>query len=189
MPPAFYQEELRRIASHGFIVVAPVRATVGPDDLKTALDWIIARNSDPGSVYLQKLSGKYAMAGHSLGSLATFDAEASETRLTTSLHVAGGTLERNGAARVKTPTAFICGEADIARPGCEADFDAAGDQPTFLTIVDGGEHVQVMKPALPAILGWLRWHLAGETERKAMFTGPSGEFFQGKWDSRTKNWR
>ncbi|HEX7670897.1 MAG TPA: hypothetical protein VF395_14980 [Polyangiaceae bacterium] len=28
----------------------------------------------------------------------------------------------------------------------------------------------------------------GETARKAMFTGPDGDFFKGIWKSRTKNW-
>jgi len=30
--------------------------------------------------------------------------------------------------------------------------------------------------------------MRGEVDRKAMFTGPSGEFFTGMWTSQTKNW-
>ena len=29
---------------------------------------------------------------------------------------------------------------------------------------------------LPAIVAWLRWHLGGETERKAAFLDPTGAF-------------
>lgn len=40
---------------------------------------------------------------------------------------------------------------------------------------------------IPATIAWLRWHLAGETERKDMFIG-EGEFYfnRGIWISHSK---
>ena len=43
----------------------------------------------------------------------------------------------------------------------------------------GVSHLGAVVRAAPAIVAWLRWHLNDETDRKAMFTGPSGQFFQG----------
>jgi len=186
--PNSYTMQMSRIASHGIIVVNPSSSMVTPGDLTAALDWIEAENDKPDSVFYQKLNGKYAMGGHSLGSLSTFDAEAMETRLTTTVHVAGGSFDMMGSSKVKTPTAYICGDTDFARPNCESDFETVGDQPTFFTIMTGSDHILAVTNGVTAMLGWLRWQLAGESERKAMFTGPDGEFFTGKWTSQTKNW-
>lgn len=186
--PMSYTRQMSQIASHGIIVVDPTSSMVTPADLKAALDWIIGENDKMGSIYYQKLNGKYAMGGHSLGSLSTFDAEASESRLTTTVHVAGGSFDMMGSSKVKTPTAYICGDTDFARPNCEMDFATVGAQPTYFTVMTGSDHIAAVTNGVSAMIGWLRWQLAGETERKAMFTGPDGEFFQGKWVSQTKNW-
>jgi hypothetical protein len=186
--PMSYVREMTKVASHGIIVVNPSSSMVTPANLKAALDWIAGENDKMGSMYYQKLNGKFAMGGHSLGSLSTFDAEAMETRLATTVHVAGGSFDKMGSSKVKTPTAYICGDTDFARPNCEADFANVGTQPTFFTIVTGSDHILAVQKGVTAIIGWLRWHLAGETERKAMFTGPDGEFFKDKWVSQTKNW-
>jgi hypothetical protein len=59
--------------------------------LEASLDWILAENAKSGGTYHQKLNtGKVAMGGHSLGSVGTFTQEETETRLTTTIHIAGG---------------------------------------------------------------------------------------------------
>jgi hypothetical protein len=120
--------------------------------------------------------------------LSTFDREATEARLTTTIHIAGGSFDGAGSSKVKTPTAYICGETDLARTNCERDFAAVGTQPTFFSILTGVDHVQCARQALPGMIAWLRWHLAGEVEREADFTCPGGAFCMGKWVSETKNW-
>jgi hypothetical protein len=90
---------------------------------------------------------------------------------------------------VKTPTAYICGAAgDIALSNCQRDFQNVRTQPTFYSELQGVGHVDCARAALPGMIAWLRWHLAGEVDRKTMFTGPSGQFFGGIWKSQTKNW-
>jgi hypothetical protein len=186
--PSSYTTSMSRIASHGIIVVNASSSMVTPEDLIASLDWIEAENDNMGGMYYQKLNGKYAMGGHSLGSLSTFDAEGMETRLTTTVHVAGGTFDMLGSSKVKTPTAYICGDTDFALPQCETDFETVEDQPTFFTVMTGSDHIAAVTNGVTAMLGWLRYQVAGESERKAMFTGPDGEFFTGKWVSQTKNW-
>ena len=92
-----------------------------------------------GSLYYQKLDTAHvAMGGHSLGSISTFDRETMESRLTTTIHIAGGSFDGAGSSKVKTPTAYICGDTDIARENCERDFAMVGTQPTFFSILTRG---------------------------------------------------
>jgi hypothetical protein len=60
-------------------VISPNTGSVNATLLKASLDWILAQNDASGGPYYQKLATtKVAMGGHSLGSISTFDAEATE---------------------------------------------------------------------------------------------------------------
>jgi hypothetical protein len=71
-------------------------------------------------------------------------------------------------------------------PNCEADFMTVGMQPTFFSVLKGIDHVQCARNAMPGMIAWLRWHLGGETERKAEFSA-GGKFHMGIWTSQVKN--
>ena len=187
--PRQYTDHFTHVASHGFVVISPNTGFVNGNLLKNALNWIIQQNTNRSSPFYGKLdTTKIAMGGHSLGSVSTFDAEATETRLTTTIHIAGGSFDGRGSSKVKTPTAYICGAAgDIALPQCKTDFQRVGRQPTFYSELQGVGHVDAARRAIPAITGWLRWHLAGETQWKAQFS-QGGQFFRGIWRSQVKNW-
>lgn len=157
-------------------------------DHKGALDFLIAENSRQGSPYYQKLDvTKVAYAGHSQGSISTF-AAAGDPRITTPIHVAGGSFDGQGGSKLKKPTAYICGGADtLATPNAQRDYTGT-TVPVFMTVMDGVSHVNAARVGIPAIIAWLRWHLAGEVERKSQFIGPSCEFCKGKYVSKSKNW-
>ncbi|MBN1653023.1 MAG: hypothetical protein JXA30_04530 [Deltaproteobacteria bacterium] len=187
--PTNYDDFFIRFATHGFVVVAPTPASLSASNMSAALEWIVGQNDAQGSVFYQKLDlERIAMGGHSQGSMATFNVEATETRLKTTIHIAGGSSDGLGSSKVKTPTAYICGETDFLLPQCMTDFENVGDQPTFFSELAGVDHIYCAREALPGMIAWLRWHLADEKWRSAMFTGPDGEFFQGIWNSQTKNW-
>lgn len=187
--PSQYMDHFTRMASHGFVIISPNTGSVNAMLLGQALDWILAENDRMGSTYYQKLDPtNVAMGGHSLGSVSTFDREAMETRLKTTIHIAGGSFDGAGSSKVKTPTAYICGETDFARTNCETDFAMVGTQRTFFSILTGIDHVGAARAALPGMIAWLRWHLAGEVEREQDFTCPGGSFCQDIWVSENKNW-
>jgi hypothetical protein len=187
--PADYAEFFVQFATHGFVVISPDKAQKGAADMKAALDWIVAQNEDASSPYHQKLdTTRIGMGGHSQGSVATFDQEGMEDRLKTTIHIAGGSFDMRGSSKVKTPTAYICGETDFALPNCEGDWETVEDKPTFFSVLDGVDHIMCARMAMAGMIAWLRWHLADETERAAQFTGPDGEFHMGIWKSQTKNW-
>jgi hypothetical protein len=93
------------------------------------------------------------------------------------------------AAKLTHPTAFIYSESDSFGnvEKAEADYKVT-TAPVFFTIMSGVDHIAAARQGLPAVVAWLRWHLAGETERRATFLDPKGEFCTGKFVSRSKNW-
>jgi hypothetical protein len=187
--PARYNDHFTQMASHGFVVISPNTTNVNANLLKSSLSWIIAQNSAPGSVFNGKLNtSEIAMGGHSLGSVSTFNAEQTLNNLKTTIHIAGGSFDGQGSSKVKTPTAYMCGgSGDIAKPQCDTDFNNVRSQPTYYTVLRGIDHIGAARAALPAMIAWLRWHLNGETNRKAQFS-PGGTYFSGIFESKVKNW-
>jgi hypothetical protein len=198
--PSAYAPELSRIASHGFVVLADVSA-IGDNAtvFKASLDWIVAENSRMGSPFYGKLdTTKIAAGGHSIGSVNAF-AFGTDPRLTTTIHVAGGSLDDANNPNAPTtgmggkalihPTAYICDKNDTFANDTKAAADyKATTAPVFFTLMTGTDHIGVFKAALPAIVGWLRWQLGGEVERRSMFLDPTGEFCSGQYMSVSKNW-
>ncbi len=192
--PDIYLQLLQHFASHGLVVISYNSTPQGPE-LTRAIDWITQQAATQSSPYFNKLDvTKIAMGGQSAGSLATF-AAANEPRLTTTLHINGGTYNRDAAKNLIKPAFFICGddpattggdgtwESDAARPNCEADFMTA-TVPVWYGVVIGSSHTTVidnplnmsMSPLkvyyLASSVAWLRWQLAGDLTMKALFVGP-----------------
>ncbi|HMJ13647.1 MAG TPA: hypothetical protein VK524_19655, partial [Polyangiaceae bacterium] len=143
----------------------------------------------PGSTpYFGKFDlTRIAAGGHSRGSISTF-AAARDPRIRTTIHVAGGSFDGNGSSNLRNPTAYICGESDtLATPNCQRDYDRT-TVPVFFTIMQGVDHIMAARSGLPAITAWLRWHVAGEADRRAMFIAPNCTFCTGLWESTSKNW-
>ncbi|QJD58756.1 hypothetical protein HG264_07465 [Pseudomonas sp. gcc21] len=185
--PSSYEDHLRRIASHGFVVYSEVSSSSG-DEMTDAMDWLIEQNDSTRSPYHEKLdTGRIAAGGHSRGSVGTF-AIGDDPRLTTTIHVAGGSFDGRGSSNLRKPAAYICGEDDtLATPNCERDY-AATRVPVWFTVIDDSSHTSAARDGLPMIVAWLRWHLAGETERRSMFVDPSCEFCGPGYETEYKNW-
>lgn len=185
--PSNYKFHLRRIASHGFVVYSQTSTSSG-GEMTEAIDWLIDESQRSGSTYYQKLdTGNIGAGGHSRGSVASF-AVADDPRLTTTIHVAGGSFDGNGSDNLRNPAAYICAEEDtLATPNCRRDYTNT-DVPVWFTVMDGASHTSAARDGLPMIVAWLRWHLAGETERRSMFVDPSCEFCGPGYETQYKNW-
>lgn len=194
--PEIYKSLLDHIATHGFVIVSYNSTPQGPE-LNDAIDWTLEESKREGSPFFNKLdTTKIAMGGQSAGSLATFQA-GGDDRLTTTLHINGGTFDGN-VSNLKKPALFICGddpavsggdgtwESDMARPNCDRDF-ANIKIPVWYGVVIGSSHTTVIDNAmsgtpagtpaeklayLAADVAWLRWQLAGDETMKALFVGP-----------------
>ncbi|MBC7957818.1 MAG: hypothetical protein H7Y33_18365 [Cytophagales bacterium] len=185
--PAEYEFHLRRLASHGFVVFSETSSN-GGSEMTAAISWLVSENSRSASPYYQKLdTTKIAAGGHSRGSIATF-AIAADARLTTTIHISGGSFDGNGSNNLRKPTAYMCGGSDsTALPNCDRDYTNT-DVPVFYTVMSGVSHVQAARSALPAITAWLRWHIGGETFRRDNFLATNCAFCTGTWSSKKKNW-
>ncbi len=186
--PRYYTDELNHIASWGFIVIGEVSSGDG-DELVAALDWLIAQNQDRTSVLYQKVdTSKVAAGGHSLGSITTF-AMADDSRLSTTIHVAGGSFDGKGPRNLRNPAAYINGSDDSlgATDNAAKDYNNT-TVPVFWGVMAKETHMTATPAGTPAITAWLLWHLKGETQRQADFLNSNGEFQTGSWDSKVKNW-
>lgn len=189
LKPNYHADDLDHIASWGFVVVAEVSSGTGKE-LVEALDWLTSQNSTATSVLYQKLDlSKVAAGGHSLGSITTFQM-ADDPRLSTTIHVAGGSfLNGGGTANLRNPAAFFCGSDDGfgATDNAAVDFEVA-DVPVFFGIMSDTTHMQAPTTSRSAMAAWLLWHLKGETDRSGDFLNSDGEFQTGIWESQIKNW-
>ncbi len=185
--PSSYEDHMRRIASHGFVVYSEVSTSNG-SEIRAAIDWLVSENGRSASPYHQRLAlDRIAAGGHSRGSVGTF-AIASDPRLKTTIHVAGGSFDGRGPRNLRNPAIYICGEDDAsATRNCERDYGNTS-VPIVFTIMDNVGHIDAARAGLPAIVAWLRWHLASENARQSMFIGPRCDFCTGMWDTRSKNW-
>lgn len=200
--PDSYPDHMSRIASHGFVVVAETSSGNGTE-LVDALAWLKSENSRSGSVFYKKLDlNRVAAGGHSMGSITTFAFAATKPAgLVTTIQVAGGTLDGNGtgATKLTKPVMYVTGSEDQmgATPNAEVDYEKT-KVPTFYVEMQGVDHIGAARQGLPGMIAWLRWHLMGETERKAEFLQPNRWFTGGSssldvgdldvWESKSKNW-
>jgi dienelactone hydrolase len=191
---------MTQIASHGFVVIAETsQINDAGAPLKAAIDWLVSEASRTDSVFYAKLdTSKIGLGGHSIGSANAFIV-GTDPRLTTTIHVAGGSLDMpgdinaattgSGGKRLIHPVAFVCSEMDQFGNVEKTTLDFQNTSaPAWMTVMTGVDHVAAARQGLPAIIAWLRWHLAGESERRSAFLDPMGEWSSGKYVSKIKNW-
>jgi hypothetical protein len=177
---------LNHLASHGYAVISFDGTPQGPE-LTKGIDWMVAENARTDGPFFQKLNiDKIAAGGHSAGSLATF-AVGADKRLTTTLHISGGTFDpHTDIKNLHAPALFVCGEpavdglivGDVARENCDLDFKNA-TVPVFYGVTKGASHMTpteigdatLRSYQMAAIAGWLRWQLSSDAGAKSMFAG------------------
>jgi hypothetical protein len=123
-----------------------------------------------------------------MGSVTTFDFMPDD-RVTTTIHISGGSFDGMGPNNLSKPTMFLCGpngSADVAFPQCEGDFSVT-KVPTFYTNIQGSDHLTSGRLGWPAIIAWMLWHLADHEEWKKEFLEPTGKFRMGMYKSQVKN--
>jgi len=162
--PSDYEDMLRQWASHGFVVYSEVSSSDG-GYMVNALNWLQTQNSLPTSPLYQKLDlSEVAFGGHSRGSLGTFDA-ADDPRLSTTVHVAGGSFDGRGPDNLRKPALYIGGDGDFATSNMERDYRNTR-VPVWFTILDDTDHIYATRNGQHIITAWLRWHLGDEEFRR-----------------------
>jgi hypothetical protein len=177
-----YLPMLNHLASHGFVVVAPLStATAEGDPLPTiaGLDWILEQAEDSSSPYYHRLdTANIGQLGHSYGGMSTC-MSASEPRYK-ALATICGTRALTG---VHTPMLFFCGERDttVECSGVRNTFLTVTDQPAFFINELNSDHGSWVYQgangvSLSSAAAWFRVHLMNDTANRKYFYGPSCSF-------------
>src|SRR5690606_19860665 len=96
-----------RYGSYGFVIYVLPRSTGDGSAMKAGLDWLIEQNDDASSPLHQKLDvTKICAAGHSQGSVTTFDFMPDD-RVTTTIHISGGSFDGMGPSKLSKNTMFL----------------------------------------------------------------------------------
>lgn len=211
--PQAYEGMIRRLASHGFVVIALKESPGDASQGKKALDWLENKNNTPGDPLYNKLDmTKVGCSGHSMGGLESEQMLIKDSRVITALLNNSGDLGHSAMAQVPTTKtiAIVYGEGGMERPNAEADYHNNGVKaPACLIKMTGGNGTECYQgecgwghgsgawDGIPATVAWMRWHLGGEDFRKADFVGSEGKYIngpiyvangtQGHWNGQCKN--
>ena len=195
--PGAYSGMIRRLASHGFVVIALRESPGNASEGKPALDFLEKKNNTPGDPLYQKLDmTKVGCSGHSMGGLESEQMLIQDDRVITAMLNNSGDLGHSAMASVSPnkTIGIVYGEAGMERPNAEADYNNNGVKaPACLIQMTGGPkndeggwgHGSGAWDGVPATVAWMRWHLGGEEWRKADFVGTTGKYIDGPiyvWD-------
>ena len=213
--PSAYEGMIRRLASHGFVVVALKESPGNATQAIKALDWLDGLNKDSNSPLFGKLDmNTVGCSGHSMGGLESEQALIKDRRVLTAFLNNSGDWGGVGAMKVATDRtiAILYGEGGMERGNAENDYNNAKVKaPACLIQMTGGKGTECYEVApgrrecgyghgsgswdgMAATVAWMRWHLGGEEWRKADFVGTSGKYINGniaghdgKWKGQCKN--
>lgn len=200
----FYDQLLSHFAAHGFFMVVDKRSggNHNPEivEQKAGVEWAIAEATRAGSPYAGKIDPeRIGVAGHSLGSIASF-ATAADKRIKASIHWSAG-LTGNPVGADPTwlqglhaPAAFFCGAAEPrALPRCSGDFDNAPKSiPVFYGTVAGVTHTSTYGEPRAGQWGrggvaFMRWALASDASLVTYFRGADCELCKRPWTGKSRN--
>ena len=208
--PKEYGGIIKRLASHGFVVVAIPQSPGDASQGKPALDWLESKNKDPNDPLYNKLDmTKVGCSGHSMGGLESEQMLLKDDRVITAVLNNSGAFNHAELANVPAgkTAAIVYGEGGAERPNAEGDYNNRNVRiPACLLKMTGGQgnecyngecgwgHGSGPWGGMAATVAWMRWHLGGEDWRKDDFVGTSGKYIDGaiigqpgKWKGQCKN--
>jgi hypothetical protein len=128
----FYQEHA---ASWGMVVVASHNDQVGSGDFHRAgLDYLLAENDNPSSMFHQKLSARAGTSGHSQGGMGA-NAGANHPNVEAVVNVQGAF----GVAPAGKKFLCLTGTEDLNPAGCKSSVDGSS-APAMHANWEGGDH-------------------------------------------------
>ncbi|WP_405326697.1 alpha/beta hydrolase [Fibrobacter sp.] len=203
--PGAYGGIIRRLASHGFVVIALRESPGNATQAIPALNWLDKKNKDPNDPLYQKLDlTKVGCSGHSMGGLESEQALIKDDRVITAMLNNSGDLGHTAMSQVSTSKTIgiVYGEGGMERPNAEADYNNQGVKaPACLIKMTGGQGNECQQGecgwghgsgpwgGMAATVAWMRWHLGGEDNRKADFVGTSGKYINGEIVGERGHWK
>ena len=190
-----YEAIIKRLASHGFVVIGLGTSPGDGTKIIEALNWLEEKNKSSD----HPLSGKLDMetvgcSGHSLGGKECEVSISKDKRIKTFIINNAGDRDHVAMSKVDPdkPVAIVYGNNGMERPNSEADYGNKDvKSPACLIMMDGADHGHGSGPwdGMAATVAWFRWHLGGESFRKADFVGSSGKYINGPIIGKRGNWK
>jgi len=215
--PGAYMGMLNRLASQGFVVFALQESLGGGDRMIAAINWLEQQNNDPNSKFYNKLLlDRVGAFGHSMGGLESEQAVIKDKRVVTAFLNNSGDRAHEAMSKVPQEKTFciLYGEGGMERPNAYADYNNPGVKvPACLIKMSGGQgnecasdydgaprecgwgHGSGSWSGMACTVAWMRWHIGGESFRRADFIGPNAKYMNGPivgemgyWRGVNKNW-
>ncbi|MCQ2109828.1 MAG: alpha/beta hydrolase [Fibrobacter sp.] len=198
--PTEYEGIIKRLASHGFVVIATSESPNGTERGIPALNWLDKKNNTPGDPLYQKLDMNVVGAsGHSMGGLQSEQMLINDKRVKTAIMNNSGAWDGKAAALVPTgqgkTIALVYGEVGSESDNAKNDYNNPGVKvPACLLRMENNNYGHGSGPwdGQAATVAWMRWHLGGEDFRKADFVGSTGKYINGPvytWQGAKGNWK
>lgn len=199
-PPGDYPGMIKRLASHGFVVIAVSSSPGDGSKAIAALNWLEQKAKDSNGPLYNKLDfTKVGCSGHSMGGLESEQALIKDKRVITAIMNNSGDFSGNGAKQVPTgmgkTIALVYGEVGSEAPNAQNDYNNRDVKvPACLLRMENNNYGHGSGPwdGQAATVAWMRWHLGGEDFRKADFVGSTGKYIDGPvytWQGAKGNWK
>jgi hypothetical protein len=167
-----WQGFLARVATYGFVVVAPEQTQVTADHMNKAIDYVLHLASDPASGDCGKIdTTKIGSTGYSLGGFGAISVGSNARIKATFFFASNGNVNN-----LKAPWAVVGGDMDTTFNWTAISSTITGSaQPAFGAALAGIDHNRVAGTAKgqEAYIGWLRWRFMNDPAGHDMFVGPA----------------
>ncbi|MGH7439114.1 MAG: hypothetical protein ACRENE_25785 [Polyangiaceae bacterium] len=144
-----YQFYNQNVASWGIVVIASDNSNVAQSPfLATGIDYLIAQNNNPSSVFYKHLSTKAGVAGHSQGGMAA-TAATMNANVVSEVCIEGGGTPKAGTSVLCLTGSNTDGGLNPVNAIVVSTTYPQTTGPAFLADWDGGDHVTT-----PTLAGW-----------------------------------
>jgi hypothetical protein len=165
-----WQGFLGRLATYGFVVVAPEQTQVSAAHMNAAIDYVLRLANDPAGSDCGKIdTTKIGATGYSLGGAGAISV-GSNARITSTFFFASNGNVRN----LKAPWGVIGGDMDTTFNWTAISSAVTGStQPAFGAALAGIDHNRVagQAKAQEGLIGWMRWRFMGDQAGHDLFVG------------------
>lgn len=165
-----WQGFLARVASYGFVVVAPEQTEVTADHMNKALDYVLSLANDPTSGDCGKVDAtKLGATGYSRGGMGAIGVGSNARIASTFIFASNGNVKN-----LKAPWGVVGGDMDMTFNWSTINGAVTGStQPAFGAALAGIDHNRVagQAKAQEAYIGWMRWRFMGDKAGHDLFVG------------------
>ncbi len=170
-----WQGFLARVATYGFVVVAPEQTQVTAGHMNKAIDYVLRLANDPASGDCGKIdTTKIGATGYSRGGGGAVSVGSNARISSTFIFASNGSVKN-----LKAPWGVIGGDADTIFDWAAINAAVTGStQPAFGAALAGVDHNRVAgnAKAQEGYIGWMRWRFMGDQAGHDMFVGPTCQF-------------